>query len=117
MFKQLVSKIFYSNGGVDTAVSDVNNLPVQDASLAIEFSSKFSQILERRFKDTEEVRYAIPTANTLPGNSIYIGVAPDASLTTDLVWDVVRFYFDANGLPVRARIRKGIAWDSRTIGW
>lgn len=30
MFKQLVSKLFYSKGGVDTAVSETDRLPVAD---------------------------------------------------------------------------------------
>lgn len=97
-------------------LGDLNLESTQQQVLA-EFNSKFSQILEKRFKDTDEVRYDIPVSAALAGGSIYIGVAPDASLTTDLVWDVVRFYFNANSLPERARIRKGIAWDDRTIGW
>jgi hypothetical protein len=82
-----------------------------------EFNSEFSKILEKRFRDTEEVRYDIPVTAALPGGSIYIGVAPDPSLTTDAVWTVVRFYFDANALPSRARIRKNVVWDDRTLGW
>lgn len=81
------------------------------------FDQDFSRILEKRFKDTEEVRYDIPTDNLLSNGNIYIGVAPDPSLTSDLIWKVVRVYFDANALPFRARYRENVAWDDRQLGW
>ena len=83
-----------------------------------QFNSEFSRILEKRFLDTEEVRYDIPPNNTaLANGSIYIGIAADASATNSPVWTVVRFYFNAAARPIRARIRKDIQWDERTLGW
>ena len=82
-----------------------------------QFNSDFQRILEKRFQDTEEVRYDIPVQNALAGNSIYIGVAPDLSNTADPVWSIIRFYFNANALPERARIKKNVQWDNRLTIW
>lgn len=98
----------------------LGDIALEDTQLDLlgQFNSIFSRILEKRFSDLEEVRYDIPATKVLrANNSIYIGVAPDGTLTTDLAWDVVRFYFNASSVPERARIRKGIAWDDRTTGW
>lgn len=80
-----------------------------------QFSSHFSRIKERRFLDTEEVRYDIPAS--LPNAAIYVGVAPAVSAVTAAVWSVVRTDFDGNGNPQRDRIRKNVQWDLRTVGW
>ena len=47
----------------------------------------------------------------------YHGRAEDGTATDSAVWEVVRFYKNANGDIVRARYRTGVAWDSRTSGW
>lgn len=97
------------------------NLEATQIELLEQFSSEFSRISEKRWKDTEEVRFDIPlrnaTVNLLRNGSIYIGVAPDGSLTSDPVWTVVRVYFNDNTLPFRQRIRTTVAWDDRALGW
>lgn len=98
------------------------NKEATQLNLLAQFSHDMSRILEKRFRDTEEVRYDIPvqltTEDPLPaGSSIYLGVATDNSLTSDPVWTVVRVYFATNKLPTRTRIRKLVVWDSRTAGW
>lgn len=84
-------------------------------TLAAEFTSEFTRIKEKRFKDTEEVRHDIPVS--LISGQIYTGKAPAGSATSATVWDIVRVDFDASGNPSRERIQTGIAWDSRTSGW
>lgn len=81
------------------------------------FAQDFSRILERRFKDTEEVRYDIPTDALLADGSIYLGVADDGTATSAEEWTIVRIYFDSQKLPTRSRIRKLVAWDDRATGW
>jgi len=78
-------------------------------------AAEFWRIKNRRFEDTEEVRYDI--AADLVNGDIYAGVAPDGTSTATASWTVIRTYFDANGNPSRERIRTGVAWDSRTVGW
>ncbi len=78
-------------------------------------AAEFWRIEQKRFSDTEEVRYDIPT--TLTSASIYVGVAADSTATATASWTIIRTYFDSNGLPNRKRIRFNVAWDSRTAGW
>lgn len=47
----------------------------------------------------------------------YHGIAPDGSLISAAVWDVVRFYKDASGKTTRTRYRTGVVWNNRTAGW
>lgn len=75
----------------------------------------FYRITNKIIKDDEEVRYDIPT--NLTGASIYIGVAADGTATSSALWTVVRYYFDANDNPNRARVRKNVVWTDRTLGW
>lgn len=86
-----------------------------------EINSTFSRILEKRFKDTEEVRYDIPLVNQevnlLINGSIYIGVAPDGTPVASELWTIVRVYFNGVALPERARVRQNVRWDQRTLGW
>lgn len=77
--------------------------------------AEFYRIKNRYFKDTEEIRYDI--AASLISGDIYTGVAPDGTATSAASWTVIRTYFDANGNPSRERIRTGVVWNSRTIGW
>lgn len=94
------------------------SLEVTQLELLEQFNSSFARILEKRFSDLEEIRYDIPATKVLlANNSIYIGVAPDSTPTSDTLWDVVRFYFNAASVPERARIQKGISWDDRALGW
>lgn len=105
--------------GLKNAFGDLNlevtQLEVLDQLKQV--NGTFARILEKRFSDDEEVRYDIPLPASLISGSIYIGVALDNSSTADPVWTVVRFYFNSNRLPIRARIQKDIAWDNRTVGW
>lgn len=69
--------------------------------------------IKRGLSDFEE-RYEFD-AEGLP---LYLGKAPEGSLTTDAVWTVVRFTFDIDGLPTRKQTRTNVAWDSRAAaGW
>lgn len=92
-----------------TIATASNPLDVRNAD------STMNRILNKRLEDTEEIRYDVPT--TLTNGNIYLGVATDGTSTAAASWDVVRIYFDGNDNPTRARLRTGIAWDSRTTGW
>lgn len=104
-----------SASGDGTLIALTKRLRTLMGNLNTEFDSSFTRIKEKRFQDTEEVRYDIP--GTLANGQIYVGVAPDGTATSTASWDVVRTDFDANANPTRDRIQKGIAWDSRTTGW
>lgn len=80
-----------------------------------QFSDTFTRMLEKRFRDSEEVRYDIPAV--LADASIYLGTATDGTSTAAVSWSVVRYYFDVSGSPQRARFRSGVAWDDRATGW
>lgn len=84
-------------------------LPVDDEA------AEFWRIKNKRFYDTEEVRYDIPA--TLTNQSIYTGVAPDGTATAATTWTIIRTYFDGNANPIRERIRFNVAWDNRSVGW
>lgn len=102
--------------GIHVRNRELNDpVPVFFDDAAPGLSTEFARIKDKRFKDTEESRYDIPA--DLTSASIYTGVAPDGTLTSAANWTIIRTYFDANGLPNRERIRTGVAWDSRTIGW
>lgn len=90
---------------------------VSNDVLTDKFSSEFARLLEKRFLDTEEVRYDIPPDVALANNSIYTGAAPDGALTSEPVWTVIRAYFNNAKLPERQRIRFNVAWDDRALGW
>ena len=93
------------------------NLESTQINILEQFDSEFSRISEKRFLDTEEVRYDIPPQAALANSSIYIGVALDGTDITESVWTVVRVYFNQVALPVRQRIRKNVKWSERTLGW
>lgn len=97
------------------------NLEDTQQLLLTQFDSDFSRILQKRYFDTEEVRSDIPVRNAeinlLANGSIYVGVAPDGTPESTALWTIVRVYFNNDSLPVRQRIRKNVAWSSRTSGW
>jgi hypothetical protein len=76
---------------------------------------EFIRLKNKKFLDTEEVRYDIPAI--LTNGDIYVGINTDGASTTSATWTVGRTYFDANGNPSRDRFRLNVEWDSRTVGW
>lgn len=99
-----------ADGAVEGDVCSARPMPIS----AIE-RYEFARIKEKKYKDTEEVRYDIPAS--LISADIYVGVATDGTATASASWVVLRTYFDASGNPSRERIRTGVAWDNRTSGW
>lgn len=97
------------------SVDSIGRLLSRDNLLREQFESAFSRILEKRFFDTEEVRYDIP--DVLNNGFIYIGVATSGTLTSAASWTIVRFSFNATGRPSRSQIRTAVVWDNRAIGW
>lgn len=90
-------------------------VPISGTVTADDNASEFWRIKNKRYTDTEEVRYDI--AADLANGDIYTGVATDGTATSSATWTIIRTYFDANGNPSRERIRFNVAWDSRTAGW
>lgn len=81
----------------------VSNLPDDNAVL---------NDIKRDITDYEE-RFEFDAS----GNPLYVGKAPDGTLTSATAWTVYKFTF-VNGLPERKQVRAGVAWDSRaTVGW
>lgn len=68
--------------------------------------------IKRDITDYEE-RFEFD-ANGLP---LYVGKAPDGTLTSAASWTIYRFTF-VNGLPSRKQVRTGVAWDNRAaVAW
>jgi hypothetical protein len=76
---------------------------------------EFIRLKNKKFLDTEEVRYDIPAI--LTNGDIYVGINSDGASTAAPTWTVGRTYFDSNGNPSRDRFRINITWDSREVGW
>lgn len=76
----------------------------------------FDRMKNKNFKDTEEVRYDIPTSFT--STAIYVGLAPAGTATSAASWAIVRTLFDANGNPSRDQIKLNVIWDNRAaLAW
>lgn len=104
-----------------SAVENINS-QLRASPLGVEDTySEFWRIKNKRFSDTEEVRYEIVEAIVADKpvvQNIYTGVAPDGTATSSESWIVIRSYFNAiTGSPERERIRFNVAWDDRALGW
>ncbi len=75
----------------------------------------FTRIMKGEFLDGEEVRYDRPIDYRAAW--AYVGVAKAGASILDMVWNVIRRSYDANGKCYRDQFRANIAWSDRANGW
>lgn len=105
------------SGSSETNIIEVGGIPQTGADWTILLQNlgdgDFAKLLARRLLDSEEMRTDLEPTNT----DLYLGKAPDSSLTSAAVWDVARVYLSATKNPTRIRYRANIIWDDRLLGW
>ena len=90
--------------------SDPLNPPSVTAAVTAPNYDKFTRILQGQFNNNEEARrdWSYPYE--------YVAIAPNNSLTTDLVWACVRCTWN-NNHKERWQYRENISWNDRSLGW
>lgn len=51
------------------------------------------------------------------GNPVYVGKAPQGTLTSAVAWTVQRLTYDASARLILVEVRSGVVWDNRAVGW
>ena len=105
LIKRLGNGLF---GLVD--VDNPINAPAITATISVPNYDAFTRLLQGQINNNEEIRREFTSA------AEYVGLALTGSLTSNLVWNVVKKTL-INNHTIRLQFQTGISWDDRTLGW